>query len=999
MQRLTILLLLIICTAFNIKAQNIAIRENFSDTELVQKLFPSNSCMTPTNVRINGHTFSGNKKSFGYFTNTNPAFELSEGIIITSGRADAAVGPNRSILSDGPTSWRGDSDLERAINESNTFNATSIEFEIVALTNQLSFDYIFSSEQYLSNPASYQCDYSDGFAFLVKEADNANAQYANIALIPNTNLPVKVSNVRARTNSCPESYVQYFGGFNGQNHPTNYNGQTKVLTARANVTPGVRYKFKLVVADQGNEKYDSAIFLSASSFRNSIDLGIDRDQVFCYNQSYTLTPTPIPGVQHYTWYKDGSVINGHNQVTNPNLTINESGTYKLVAFINTNCIIEEEVTINFEAPLDVPNLSNNVCGFGATTTYNILQNSPYDNLFTQNDDISYHSTLVGAQNNTDLISRDLLINYPLTQTINKVYVRVVNGNTGCVGVGEFSIITNSDVTTLPIQNFCNINTTGFNLAAYIPGNSTTGIQIYASSADAIAFQNQINTTNSALVNLQTGQNLFYIRYTDSATCGDRYILEINVLESSNLPTQNLYFCQGESVQLQAPTGYTSYSWSNGSNAQIISVNQAGTYTVTLQTTTGCTSSQTFQVNQNTKPVAFNQTYTICSFSTQNILEVNVSNYIQPLIQIGNTFTIYESIANAENQTNALNTIANISANTTWFVREQTPAGCYTISTITIQPTFATQLAVQNFCTVDNQPISLQNLVASLQGTYPNSVIKIFLTQQNAEANTNAINTNQVSASANTLYIKVTDTSNSCLQNLVAPIQITNTTTPADQFVTICQNTDVALSALTGNFTYLWSTGQTTQNITVNQIGTYTVTLTTPLGCNITQTFHVNQSQPAVITDVIVKHFANIQNSITIIAQGEGEFEYSIDGVNFQNSNVFYGTPAGDYTVFVRDKNGCGIATKDTLVIDIRNFFTPNGDGIYDTWDASQIFSVFPNSEVYIVDRYNKLMTYLFPNKPTWDGTAFGKPQPSTDYWYIIKLGNGKEYKGHFSLKR
>lgn len=1000
MQRFVIPFILIICSAFNSKAQNIAVQENYSNTELVQKLFPINSCMTPTNVRINGHTFSSNKRSYGYFTNTNPVFELNEGIIITSGRADAAVGPNRSILSDGPTSWRGDTDLERAINETNTYNATSIEFEIVALTNQFSFDYIFSSEQYLSNPASYQCDYSDGFAFLVKEAENTNAQYTNIALIPNTNLPVKVSNVRARTNSCPESYVQYFGGFNTTNHPTNYNGQTKVLTARANVTPGVRYKFKLVVADQGNEKYDSAIFLSASSFRNTIDLGIDRDQVFCQNQTYNLTPNPIPGVQHYTWYKDGAVISGYNQVTNPNLSISQSGTYKLVAFINTNCIIEEQVTINFEQPLVVPNLSLNVCSFGTTSTYNILTNNPYENLYTQNDDISYHYTLVGAQNNTDDISYQNLVNYPLTQNTNKIFVRVVNGNSGCIGIGELSIIANTNVTTLPTQSLCNIALSNFNLANYLPGNLVNGVQIYTNTTDANSQQNQINATNSASVNLQTGQNTFYIRYPDTTTCGDRYILQINALENTTYPNQNINVCQGEVVNLQAPAGFTSYLWSNGATTQNIQVNQTGVYSVSLNTNATCQSTQQFNVTFIAKPTLFNVDYNVCSYSTpQETAEILIDQIVGNLITTHNTFNLYQTLLDAQNLTNPIPTTVYINQQTTYYIREVTSTGCATISTLTLKPNFAVLYPWFTFCVNNTLDVSISNIINTIQNQYRNNTIKIYTSKYNAERDLNPVTNNTIPYNTQNLYIKVSDTSNACITNIVMPLTFDLVSNLQDIEIPICNNNNVLLQTISGNYTYLWTTGQTTQSIVTNQLGSYTVTITNTNGCSYNQTFYVVPAQPVTISDVLVNHFSNIQNSITIIAQGEGDLQYSIDGINYQNSNIFYGTPAGDYTVYVKVKNGCGIVTRNIIVLDIRNFFTPNADGIFDTWDASNIFKVYPKAEVYIVDRYNKIMAYLFPNKPEWDGIAFGKPQPSTDYWYIIKLDNGKEFKGHFSLKR
>lgn len=997
MQRLYFSSLFIVIMAFVAKAQNITVQENLTDIALVEKLFPENSCMTPSNIRISGYQFNSNQKSYGYFRNTNSAFSLTEGILITTGRAANAVGPNNNILSDGPSSWQGDSDLERAINETRTFNATSIEFEILAITNQLSFDYIFSSEQYLSNPNSNQCGYSDGFAFLVKEADNTSATYTNIALIPNTNLPVKVPNVRARTNNCPESYVQYFGGFNDRNHPTNYNGQTKVLTARAQVTPGVRYKFKLVVADQGNEKYDSAIFLSASSFRNSIDLGLEDNVSICPGTSYNITPTPISGVQHYTWYKDNVVINSHNQTASPNLTITEGGTYKLVAYINANCIITEEVTIHENTRVIVPNEIHEVCNFGTTSQpYNIYNNNSYYDVFHQSDEISFHYTQAGAQNNTDVIPPNEVSNFIPQQETNTIYVRVVSDLTGCFGIGTYTINVSNGSTMLPDVSLCNNNSTNIDLAPYLPNNGL--VEIYANIEDANARQNKINQTG-AIVPIQTDVNNFYILYPNTNSCGDRYSIKVTILNTNTFPEEAVSFCSAQSVNLQAPEGYTNLVWSTGETSQNITVTTEGIYTVTVNTANGCSITKTFNVTENRVPNVFTAFTTICSFSVNNNVIINPNNYVTSLIENGNTFSIYNTNADAVNLLNPITSTIDIVDNTTLFIREQNSNGCSTISTVTFNVTNASVLPSVSVCQLNNERIDVSFYIEEIQNLYPGKQLNVYTLQNDAEANTNALTNYLISETISNLYIKVLDNT-SCFVNHILPIVVNSVTDLPTQYVTICQNNSIDLQTVTNtNYTYFWNTGETTSLITIDTIGTYTVTITDENGCNFSQKFVVNQSQIAQIVDIEVRHFSNIQNYIKVITDGVGEVEYSIDGVNFQASNIFYSVKEGNYTVFVRDLNGCGVVSKNTLVLDIRNFFTPNGDGVYDTWSVDNIFRVFPEADIYVMDRYGKIMTYLYPNRSEWDGIAYGQPQPSTDYWYVIKLPNGQEYKGHFSLKR
>ena len=82
------------------------------------------------------------------------------------------------------------------------------------------------------------------------------------------------------------------------------------------------------------------------------------------------------------------------------------------------------------------------------------------------------------------------------------------------------------------------------------------------------------------------------------------------------------------------------------------------------------------------------------------------------------------------------------------------------------------------------------------------------------------------------------------------------------------------------------------------------------------------------------------------------------------------------------------------------FFTPNQDGINDTWHLlGRNNENMKNAEIFIFNRFGKLITSLSPNGKGWDGTFNGKQMPANDYWYSLKLNNGKTYKGNFTLKR
>ena len=120
----------------------------------------------------------------------------------------------------------------------------------------------------------------------------------------------------------------------------------------------------------------------------------------------------------------------------------------------------------------------------------------------------------------------------------------------------------------------------------------------------------------------------------------------------------------------------------------------------------------------------------------------------------------------------------------------------------------------------------------------------------------------------------------------------------------------------------------------------------------------------------------------------------------QDSNVFEDISPGLYTVYVRDKNDCGITDELVSVIGFPKFFTPNNDGTNDFWQVRGINNQFQaNSLIFIFDRYGKLLTKLNPLSSGWDGTYNGANMPASDYWFKVELEDGRTFTSHFSLKR
>jgi gliding motility-associated-like protein len=225
--------------------------------------------------------------------------------------------------------------------------------------------------------------------------------------------------------------------------------------------------------------------------------------------------------------------------------------------------------------------------------------------------------------------------------------------------------------------------------------------------------------------------------------------------------------------------------------------------------------------------------------------------------------------------------------------------------------------------------------------------------------------------------------------------------PIQDIVPICENNTILVDAGSGASSYLWSNGKTTQTITIDSPADLTVTATKNYGtlsCSSNKTFKVKTSNIAKITAVQTKDWTDDDNTITVFATGAGDYEYSIDGLNYQNSNQFSGVNSGEYTVHARDKNGCGTAVEEVYLLMYPKFFTPNGDGSNDTWKIKSS-DIEKEITLKIYDRFGKLIKVINSNSNGWDGTYIGQTLPATDYWFVVTRKNGKEYTGHFSLRR
>ena len=253
----------------------------------------------------------------------------------------------------------------------------------------------------------------------------------------------------------------------------------------------------------------------------------------------------------------------------------------------------------------------------------------------------------------------------------------------------------------------------------------------------------------------------------------------------------------------------------------------------------------------------------------------------------------------------------------------------------------------------------------------------------------------VPAAAGTYYAEAVKSGFNCEPGPRTPVTLKIFTVPQtmDEELQLCAGNTVELDAGAGNLSYNWSTGAQGRTISVTNPGNYSVTVTNSNGCSALRTFEV-----AAVAVAEIAKITSEANSVIIEAANSGEFEFSLDGIYFQQSNVFQNISGGIYTAYIRDLEGCKTVFEEFPHIVIPQFITPNSDGFNDNFELKGV-EYFSNSEIRIFDRYGKLLAAGSGAGFSWNGTYNGKELPSEDYWYQIFIDGFEPQKGHFSLKR
>ena len=244
------------------------------------------NALAGTGVTISGATLVCANGASGMFDCVDCNVGLSDGVILTTGSAAGAVGPNNNTEISTNNGTAGDADLNALPGVSNTHDGCVLEFDITPVFDEISFEYVFGSDEYLE----YVGPINDVFAFFISGPGIAGT--VNIALVPGTSIPVGISTVNST------SYSAYYnnngtgagGVYSTDPYYIQYDGFTDVFTATQEVIPCETYHLKLAIGDEADHFVDSGVFLQANS------LGGTDNIAFSYSGGpYCPTdPDPVP---------------------------------------------------------------------------------------------------------------------------------------------------------------------------------------------------------------------------------------------------------------------------------------------------------------------------------------------------------------------------------------------------------------------------------------------------------------------------------------------------------------------------------------------------------------------------------------------------------------------------------------------------------------------------------------------------------------------------------
>jgi gliding motility-associated-like protein len=1003
-----LLLYIILCLPSMAAFSQLQITPQTSAQQLAQYLVGEGIIIS--NMTVNGSPFAT-----GFFKNISGTnISLDSGIVLSTGRVQTSgtiTGLNGPAVSHASTvlNFPGDAQLNSLVSNGVTGDATILEFDFIPQGDSVSFRYVFSSEEY---PQFTCTNFNDVFAFFISGPGIPIPK--NIALVPNTNIPVAINSINSGTpggggsiTTCNNMgvgspFTQYYIDNIG-NLQFTHNGHTTVLTAKSAVQPCQVYHLKIAIADVLDQSYDSNVFLEARSLKspplqlvsaNPVTNGMPylvegchtgafkviRSRKFPYGQPVTLyySGTAVNGVDVELLPLTGTIPAGDSVLTIPVIPIIDNlpeGTEVLKIYVSNGCVGNSnffldsleiqlrDVDILNLVPNDTVICRNSPVQFIATGTYNSFQWTPATGLSNPN-----------------------ISNPVLTPIVSQTYVCTATLN-NCTAIDSVVVKVKSIALISSEDVLCKGATTGqIKVSGQGQWNTPTLYSI----------NNGPYGSNSTFNNLGAGS--YIVRVSDNSGCTDS--VNVNILQSfpdlllsDSLITASCVGQNGQ-IHLTGSGGLQPYNFTidNGSYGPSGSFNAVtgGNHIIKIKDQNGCITTRPVVIN-NDPPINLNITVdpASCNGSPTGKIYLTASG----------GSGIFQYTIDGNNFQSADSFIVSV-PNVTGTVKDN--KGCTASQTVTVPLNILVSVFIGNDTTICEGTTHQFNTQGNAQN---------YTWQANPTLSATNIK-NPVASPVTTTTYYVTATQDICIVKDTITISI-NPAPVANAGIdtSICAGKTINLEG-SGGVAYSWTPASavinpTAQNPSIKpqQTMNFYLEVTDANGCK-------SLKKDTVLVDVVpaVQAFAGKD---TLVGIGQPVQLIGLDLGNSGVTSYVWSPPTGlddpnipnpvatisqdiIYTLTLTTPEGCE-GTDQILIrafegpeIYVPSGFTPNGDGKNDILRAFPVgMKEFRYFRVF--NRWGE-MIFSTPNyNRGWDGTIRGAKQATGSF---IWTAEAVDYRGN-----
>ncbi|MBU4538176.1 MAG: T9SS type B sorting domain-containing protein [Weeksellaceae bacterium] len=787
------------------------------------------------------------------------------------------------------------------------------------------------------------------------------------------------------------------------------------------------------------------------------DISVD---LAALSQSMLISPTSGVTVTFHLSQNDAELP--ANAVSSTQLITDDGNSVNKIFYVRfedvNKCYTVRPLTVSLIHPVAMQN-NFDVCDIGNNGTENInLAQFSSSIAGIQPATVTYYNTLPEAQNGNNPVSNVTLtgtlqlyakvqvqscteiypvtvnlVSTPLVKTVHNVTVNnICDNNNDGLEIYDLTQHRNQIYTDLQPVQFTYYTT--YNVANQTLSGQINNPAAYVASADNTIFV-KVQFASGACSSVSTLK--IKLTFLPALVLSDATLRkcdpQFNFNESFNLnDAVALMFDQTQNSVLLSDVKVTYYNTLQEANAGLSSTqinpiqntfNALTTVFARFQSNiTGCYSVKAIHLKTYFPPKAINSVISgICDSNLDGKYEVNLPNYTSQMVDIANpdnSFKFYLSQSDAQNNINAISDPANFEIAALpariWVKVENIP-GCNDKAFIDLQA--GTKVSLANSgpyllepCDDGNDGKEIIDLTNFETQIFPGGSFEYYPTLTDLNKGTNQIlNPNSfnfdASVHTNGIFVKV-NSSGLCPAGTVINVKLKKTPVFAIADHYFCPYDDSV--DIKPDFTglnlvaYEWKNpaGEIVSVIHellgVNVTGIYSLKVTAANGCPFTTTFNVKHYEVPVITQLVAN-----ENTYTVIATGSKPILYSMDGQIWQTSNVFPNLPKGVFTFYVKFLGEeCLGLPKKGVMLDIPNAFTPNADGINDTWEVDGL-DVF-DGEKSIIQVFNRQQTLVFEqlssDKFIWNGKWLSRPVPTATYWYIITLPDGRIFNGWVVVK-